>query len=169
MTAADPGGRAFVYGDNIDTDALAPGHAMKLGPAALARHCLESVDPGFAAAVRDRDILVAGRNFGMGSSREQAAQALKQLGIAAVLAASFARIFYRNAINIGLPALVLPAGHGIRTGDRLAVDPLAGLVVNLSQDRRHEVAPLPPHLLAMIRDGGLIPHLRRRLAVGGRP
>jgi 3-isopropylmalate/(R)-2-methylmalate dehydratase small subunit len=156
-------GRAFVFGDDIDTDVLAPGHLMKLAPEVLARHCLEAVDPGFAAAVRPGDVLVAGRNFGLGSSREQAAVSLKLLGITAVLALSFARIFYRNAINLGLPAIVLAEARDIRAGDELRIDALHGVVENVSTGMRYAVAPLPAHLMAMIDDGGLIPHLRARL------
>jgi 3-isopropylmalate/(R)-2-methylmalate dehydratase small subunit len=100
------GGRAWVLGDDIDTDQLAPGPYMKSPIAELARHCLEAADPRFAAEVRPGDVVVAGRNFGIGSSREQAAKALLTLGVAAVVARSFGGIFRRNAINLGLPALV---------------------------------------------------------------
>jgi len=157
-------GRAFVFGDDIDTDLLAPVHAMKLAPADLAAHCLEAIDPGFAAKVRPGDVLVAGRNFGLGSSREQAAVSLKLLGISAVLAVSFARIFYRNAINLGLPALVLPEGAAIEPGARLRVDPEAGTIEDLDRNRVYAVAAMPTHVMAMIRDGGLIPHLKQRFA-----
>jgi len=98
------GGRAWVFGDNVDTDVLAPGQYMKLGIEEIARHCLESVDPAFAGSVQAGDVVVGRRNFGTGSSREQAPQALKQLGVAALVAESFAGLFYRNAINLGLPA-----------------------------------------------------------------
>jgi 3-isopropylmalate/(R)-2-methylmalate dehydratase small subunit len=165
MSASKPG-RAFVFGDGVDTDVLAPGHLMKLPADELARHCLEAVDPDFATEVRPGDLVVAGANFGLGSSREQAAISLKLLGVQAVLATSFARIFFRNAINIGLPAIVLPQAGEIRAGDQIAVDAEAGLVVNLTQDRRYAVAPIPPHLMAMIRDGGLMPHLKKRLSAG---
>jgi len=157
------GGRAFVFGDDVDTDALAPGYAMKLAPADLAAHCLESLDPGFASHVRSGDVVVAGRNFGLGSSREQAAVSLKLLGIGAVLALSFARIFYRNAINLGLPALVLPQAREVRAGDLLVVDAIAGTVDNRTQGLSYPIRPMPPHLMAMIQEGGLIPHLKRRL------
>jgi 3-isopropylmalate/(R)-2-methylmalate dehydratase small subunit len=157
-------GRAFVFGDNIDTDILAPGYAMKLDPETLASHCLEALDPGFATSVRPGDVLVAGTNFGLGSSREQAAVSLKLLGISAVLARSFARIFYRNAINLGLPALVLPVSADIRSGDLLTVDAAEGKVVNVTRHVNYSTAPMPPHLIAMIESGGLIPHLRRRFA-----
>jgi 3-isopropylmalate/(R)-2-methylmalate dehydratase small subunit len=156
-------GRAFVFGDNIDTDVLAPGSLMKLAPEALAKHCLEAVAPTFAATVRPGDLVVAGANFGMGSSREQAAVSLKLLGVRAVLATSFARIFWRNAINLGLPALVFPDALSVLDGDRLNVDAAAGRVENLTQGRTHTIQALPPHLMEMIAAGGLIPHLKRRL------
>ena len=161
--SAPPPGRAFVFGDGIDTDVLAPGHLMKLSPEALATHCLAAVDPAFAATVRPGDVVVAGANFGLGSSREQAAISLKLLGVQAILAKSFARIFFRNAINIGLPAIVFPQADEVAPGDLLSIDAEAGEIVNLTQDRRYAVSPIPPHLMAMIRDGGLMPHLKRRL------
>jgi 3-isopropylmalate/(R)-2-methylmalate dehydratase small subunit len=156
-------GRAFVFGDDIDTDVLAPGSLMKLAPDALATHCLEAVDPAFAGAVRPGDVLVAGNNFGLGSSREQAAVSLKLLGISAILALSFARIFYRNAINLGLPAFVLAEAREIRAGDEIVVDAVHGIVENVTTSSRYDITPMPAHLMEMIADGGLIPHLRRRL------
>ena len=146
-------GRAFVFGDAVNTDLLAPGHLMKLPPEELAKHCLEALDPDFASAVKPGDVLVAGRNFGLGSSREQAAGSLKVLGLSAVLAVSFARIFYRNAINMGLPAIVFPEAGEVCAGDELQIDPEAGTVVNLTQDRRYRVAAIPPNLMAMIAAG----------------
>lgn len=162
MTGTPKYGRAFVFGDNIDTDVLAPGSLMKLSPEALATHCLEAIDPSFADAVRPGDVLVAGANFGLGSSREQAAVSLKILGIKAVLATSFARIFWRNAINLGLPALVFPQAREIASGDQLALDTASGRIENLTRNRVYETQPLPDHLLRMIADGGLIAHLQRR-------
>jgi 3-isopropylmalate/(R)-2-methylmalate dehydratase small subunit len=157
-------GRAFVFGDNIDTDLLAPGHAMKLEPLAMARYCLEAVDPTFAATVRPGDVVVAGRNFGMGSSREQAAISLKLLGVSAVFAKSFARIFFRNAINAGLPVLALAQADEIAAGDTLTFDLGAGQVRDLTTGRDYAFPSLPPHLLALIEDGGLVPHLMRRFS-----
>ena len=157
-------GRAFVFGDRIDTDTLAPGRVMKRPLAELAAACLEAVDPTFAVTVRPGDIVVAGNAFGIGSSREQAAEALKFLGVGAVLASSFARIFFRNALNVGLPAIVFPQAHEITAGDLLEVDVARGRVVNATSGRTYEVAPLPARLLAMIEDGGLVPHLKRRFA-----
>jgi 3-isopropylmalate/(R)-2-methylmalate dehydratase small subunit len=157
-------GRAWVFGDDIDTDALAPGRYMKAGIEELARHCLESIDPGFAGAVRSGDVLVAGRNLGAGSSREQAPEALRHLGIAALVAPSFAGLFYRNALNLGLPALVCADAGRIRAGDRLRVDTQSGKIENLSTGETLACEPIPPHLMQMVRDGGLVPHLEKRLA-----
>jgi len=156
--------RAFVFGDDIDTDVLAPGHLMKLAPEALAKHCLEAVDPSFATTVRPGDVVVAGRNFGLGSSREQAAVSLKLLGVSAVLALSFARIFYRNAINLGLPVFVLSEAREIDAGDELTIDAARGVVENLTTASRYAIAPMPTHLMQMLADGGLIAHLRQRFA-----
>lgn len=157
-------GRAFVFGDNVDTDLLAPGAYMKSSAEELARHCLEALDPDFAGQVRQGDVLVAGANFGMGSSREQAAVSLKLLGVSAVLAKSFARIFFRNAINLGVPAVVFEQASEISPGDQLEIRLEAGVVDNLTTGKTYEIEPLPSHIMAMIRDGGLLPHLKRRLA-----
>ena len=162
-----PVGRAFVYGDRIDTDLLAPGYAMKKGPEALARHTLEAVDPDFAASVQSGDMVVGGADFGIGSSREQAAISLKTLGVSAVLAKSFARIFYRNCLNIGLPALVFDPAGKISAGDQLSLDLAAGRLTNLTTDKAYDVPPMPAHLLEMIKAGGLMAHLKTQLAADG--
>ena len=165
MTGMDAatGGRAWRFGDNVDTDALAPGRYMKGPIEELARHCLETLDPEFAKDVRPGDIVVGGRNFGMGSSREQAVQALRHLGVGVVLARSFAGIFYRNALNLGLMALVCPETERIANADRLLVDPERGRIENLTSADRICCEPLPTHLAHMVRDGGLVPYLERRL------
>ena len=157
-------GRAFVFGDGIDTDVLAPGVYMKLPIEQLAQHCLESVDPDFVAKVRPGDVVVAGVNFGVGSSREQAAEALKHLGVACVIAKSFGAIFYRNALNFGLPVLVCADADRIAAGDRLAIDAGAGRILNETQGLELTAQPLPGFLLQMIADGGLVPHLEKRFA-----
>lgn len=159
-------GRAWVFGDDIDTDVLAPGHAMRLPIEELAKHCLVAVAPQFAANVERGDIIVAGSGFGIGSSREQAVQALLHLGVAAVLARSIARIFYRNALNLGLPVLVFPEADRIRDGDRLRVDAARGLVSDMTSGVDFRCEPIPGFLLDMLRDGGLIPHLHRKLHGG---
>jgi 3-isopropylmalate/(R)-2-methylmalate dehydratase small subunit len=161
-------GHAFVFGDDVDTDMLAPGAYMKFGIAEIARHCLETVDPGFAVAVRPGDFVVGGGNFGMGSSREQAPQALCHLGVAAVIAKSFAGLFFRNAVNLGLAPLVCADAGRISAGDALVVDALAGRIENLTKRETLACEPLPAHLLEMLRDGGLLPHLEKKLKASRR-
>jgi 3-isopropylmalate/(R)-2-methylmalate dehydratase small subunit len=157
-------GRAWVFGDGVDTDQMAPGAYMKGSLAVLATHCLEDIRPEFAAGVRPGDVVVAGRNFGLGSSREQAAEALKHLGIAAVVARSYGGIFRRNALNLGLPVLISDAVEGVADGAEVEVDPRAGLIRNRGTGRSFACEPLPDFLLAMLSDGGLMPHLEKRLA-----
>jgi 3-isopropylmalate/(R)-2-methylmalate dehydratase small subunit len=157
-------GRAFVFGDGINTDVLAPGVYMKAPIEELARHCLEAVDPKFASAVRPGDVVVGGRSFGAGSSREQAAQALKHLGVTAVLAKSFGGIFYRNALNLGLVVLVCAEVDRIADGDDVSVDPRTGVITNHTRDEFYAAEPLPEFLVEMIDAGGLVPHLEAKLA-----
>lgn len=157
-------GRAFVFGDDINTDVMAPGLYFKAPMEEMARHCLEAVDPGFAGQVRPGDIVVAGRNFGVGSAREQAAMALTHLGVGAVLAVSFGRIFYRNALNFGLPALVFPQAGLIHPGELLAVDPVSGRIERQATGDGWVVQGLPAHLMEMVGAGGLMPWLKLRLA-----
>jgi 3-isopropylmalate/(R)-2-methylmalate dehydratase small subunit len=157
-------GRAWVFGDNVDTDALAPGAYVKYGIEEIARHCLESIDPAFAANVRPGDVLVGGRNFGAGSSREQAAEALRHLGVATVVAPSFAGIFYRNALNLGLLALVCPSAGRIPAGARVMIDREVAQLVDVDTGTVHRCEPIPAHLRALVEAGGLVPWLERRLA-----
>ena len=154
--------RVYLLGDNIDTDQLAPGQYMRGGIEAVAAHCLESIRPDFAESVRPGDVIVAGRNFGAGSSREQAAEALKHLGLAAVIAQSFAGIFYRNAINLGLPVLIAPEIGEIADGDKCSLD-LASARVSVG-GRGVELEPIPENLQVLLADGGLVPHLKKRFA-----
>ena len=164
MSATAPYGRAFVYGDGINTDALAPGIYMTQPITTLAQHCLESVDPDFVRTVKPGDVVVGGAGFGIGSSREQAAEALKYHGVAAVLARSYGGIFYRNALNFGLPVLVCNDVDRIGMGDLVHVDAATGTVHNKTRRITLAATPLPPFLLAMIADGGLVPHLEKRFA-----
>lgn len=157
-------GRVFLFGDDIDTDQLAPGQYMRGGIEELAAHCLEGVRPDFAAHVKPGDVVVAGRNFGMGSSREQAAEALRHLGVAGVVARSFAGIFYRNAINLGLPVLTAPDLAGITDGETAVLDVDAGVMHLPGQKRAVKLDPLPDNLKALLADGGLVPHLKKRFA-----
>ena len=154
--------KVWAYGDEVDTDVLAPGLYMKSSLEEMARHCLETVDPDFVPNVRKGDVICAGRNFGMGSSREQAAQSLVFHGVAAVLAPSFGGIFYRNAINHGLMALVCPDAPKIAAGHSISVDAVAGTVRDLDAGTEYACDPMPAHLLAMLADGGLVPHLEKR-------
>lgn len=165
MTAANNTGRVWKFGDNIDTDVLAPGLYMKSPLAELAKHCLEAVEPRFAKEVKPGDIVVGGRNFGMGSSREQAVMALRELGVGAVVAPSFAGIFYRNALNLGLLALVCPEAGKIRADSVLAVDAARAELRDIETGKTYACEPLPAHLLQMIADGGLLPHLEKKLKV----
>lgn len=155
--------RAWVFGDDISTDAIAPGRYMKSDLAEMAQHCLETVDPGFAKGVRFGDVLVAGRNFGAGSSREQAPAALKHLGIAALMAESFAGLFYRNSLNLGLPALVCPEARQIHNGDELKISYEESAIYDLSTRSKFAFEPIPAHLWEMVLDGGLLAHLEKRL------
>ncbi len=155
-------GRVWVVGDDVDTDQLAPGQWMKFDIPVIAQHCLESALPGFAGAVRPGDVLVAGRNFGCGSSREQAAGVLRALGVAAVLAPSFAGLFHRNALNLGLAALVCPDAAVVAASGWARLD-LAAAVVHCEAGTVG-FEPLPPFLREMLAAGGLLPQLKARLA-----
>ena len=155
--------RAWVLGDNVDTDAITPGRYMKFGIAEIAPHCLEGVLPEFARSVKPGDVVVGGRNFGAGSSREQAPAALKHLGVAALVAESFAGLFYRNSLNLGLPAVVCAEARRIRDGDMLRVSFEKGEIANLTTGETLPCEPIPAHLMEMVRDGGLLAHLEKRL------
>jgi len=158
-------GKAIKFGENIDTDVILPGKYLVLtDPKELAKHAMESLDPAFPEKAKKGVILVGGKNFGCGSSREQAPLALKYAGVQCVLAESFARIFFRNAINIGLPAIEHKGiSAAVDNGDELAVDFEAGEVQNLSKGKSIQVAKLPPFIVEILTDGGLIENLRRRL------
>jgi len=153
-----------VFGDNIDTDAMAPGAYVKFDIDTIAQHCLESLDSGFAGGVRPGDVVIAGRNFGIGSSREQAPQALQHLGVAAVVAQSFAGIFYRNALNLGLLLLTCPHTNRIAPGTSVVVHADTARLIETVSGIVHACDPIPAYLLAMVRAGGLIPLLEQRLA-----
>jgi len=158
-------GKAIKFGDNVDTDVILPGRYMILvDPYELAKHALEGLDPAFPEKAKDGVVVVGGKNFGCGSSREQAPLALKYAGVKCVLAESFARIFFRNAINIGLPAIECKGiSDAVETGDELAVDFEAGKVENVSNGKKFQVERLPPFILEILTDGGLIENLRRRM------
>ena len=157
-------GRAFVYGANIDTDQIYPGGYLDLTDAErVAEHAMERVDPDFVKEVKPGDIIVAAANFGCGSSREHAAVALKASGIAVVLAESFARIFYRNAINLGLPLLVCRGIAALVTrGDMLSVDLAAGKVVNQTTGASSMAQPLSEYVMTILESGGIKPMIRKQ-------
>ncbi|MFO8059928.1 MAG: 3-isopropylmalate dehydratase small subunit [Bacillota bacterium] len=155
-------GCAHTFGDEISTDHIAPGryYHLRSDLPELAKHVLEDADPGFVSRVREGDFVVAGRNFGLGSSREHAAAVLKLCGVGAVLAQSAARIFTRNAINIGLPVVICDTSR-VSAGDLLRVDLARGLVTDVTRDVTTEMVPLPPVMLRILGDGGLVNHVRR--------
>lgn len=155
-------GTAHVFGDNINTDIIAPAQYMDLTVEEAAKYAMSSVDPEFASRMQPGDAIVAGENFGSGSSREVAPLALKYLGVGAIVAKSFARIFYRNAINLGLPVVECADAGKIRPGDTVTVDFTKGLVTNETRNETYSCSSLPPHILELVQAGGLIAHLRQR-------
>ncbi len=159
-------GRVHRYGANVDTDAIVPARHLNLSePADLAGHCMEDIDADFVSRVQPGDIIVAETNFGSGSSREHAPLAIKASGISAVVAKSFARIFYRNAMNIGLPIVECPeAVDGARAGDIMEIDLDSGQITNVTRRETYKAKPFPPFMLELIASGGLIDHTKKRLA-----
>ena len=158
-------GRTWRFGDNIDTDAIIPARYLNTSdPVELARHVMEDVDSEFPNKVRVGDIIVAGRNFGCGSSREHAPIAIKSAGIQAVVAKSFARIFYRNAFNIGLPIFESgEASEDINEGDEIEIDADRGIIKNLSNGEEYHSRPIPPFMQELISAGGLIEWTRKKV------
>ncbi len=162
-------GLGHVYGDNVDTDVIIPARYLTVSePGELAKFCLEDLDPGFVGRVKAGDLIVAGKNFGSGSSREHAPLAIKGSGVSCVVAASFARIFFRNAINVGLPIVECPGvADGAETGDTFRVDLESGEVENVTRGTRLEATPLPEFMQDILRSGGLMPWVKRQLGEGG--
>jgi 3-isopropylmalate/(R)-2-methylmalate dehydratase small subunit len=160
-------GKTWVYGDNVDTDVIIPARYLSTSePSLLAPHCMEDIDASFAPSVRPGDVIVAGANFGCGSSREHAPIAIKASGVSCVIAASYARIFYRNAINIGLPILECPEASepgAVKSGDELAVDLAAGRIENRTNGKSWNASPAPEFLRSLFSAGGLVPYVRERL------
>ena len=156
-------GKAIKYGDNVNTDVIIPSKFLVLtDPYALAAHAMEGLDPDFPRKIQERKIVVAGKNFGCGSSREQAPIALKYAGVTCIVADSFARIFYRNSINIGLPVLECDGISGnTQDGDELRVNLKQGLIEDASQGRSFKATPLPPFLMAIL-EKGLVDYIRSR-------
>jgi 3-isopropylmalate/(R)-2-methylmalate dehydratase small subunit len=156
-------GKVFRYGDNVDTDVIIPARYLNTSVASeLAAHCMEDIDADFIKNVTPGDIIVANKNFGCGSSREHAPLAIKTAGISCVIAASFARIFYRNSINIGLAILECPeAVQGIKSGDEVMVEFSTGTIKNLTTGQSWSAEPFPPFIQEMIAADGLINYLRK--------
>lgn len=159
-------GTVFKYGDNINTDAIIPARYLnQIDPKVLAKHCLEDIDPTFTQRVKQGDIIVAQRNFGCGSSREHAPRAIKASGISCVVASSFGRIFYRNAINIGLSILECEdAAKNIVQGDEVEVDFRSGKIRNLTRNQEYKSQPFPEFILEVMNAGGLINYVKKSLA-----
>ncbi len=157
-------GRVWRFGDNIDTDVIIPAcYLNTCDPKELAKHCMEPASPGFSKKVQPGDVIVAGRNFGCGSSREHAPIAIKAAGISCVIAESFARIFYRNAFNTGLLILEAPeAAREIQEGDEVEIDPEEGVIKDLTTGKVYRCQPIPPFMQELLKDGGLIPHIKKR-------
>jgi 3-isopropylmalate/(R)-2-methylmalate dehydratase small subunit len=158
-------GTVFKYGDNIDTDAIIPARYLNTSDSKeLAKHCMEDIDPAFVEKVKQGDIIVANKNFGCGSSREHAPIAIKASGVSCVIAGTFARIFYRNAINIGLPILECEeAAKNIEQGDELEVDFRAGIIHNLTENQTYKVQAFPEFMQEIIKADGLINYIKKNM------
>jgi 3-isopropylmalate/(R)-2-methylmalate dehydratase small subunit len=159
-------GRAHKYGKNVDTDVIIPGkYCNIIDPVELGKHALEGIDPEFTSRMQPGDVIVAENNFGCGSSREVAPIAIKGSGASSVIAKSFARIFYRNALNIGLPIFESEdAVESIDNGDEIEVEPATGIIYNHTKNERYHAAEFPPFMRSLIDAGGLVPYVEKRLA-----
>jgi 3-isopropylmalate/(R)-2-methylmalate dehydratase small subunit len=157
-------GKIWKFGNDIDTDVIIPARYLNTSdPQELARHCMEDADPDFTRKIKPGDIIVAGKNFGCGSSREHAPIAIQGARIGLVIAESFARIFYRNAFNIGLPILEsAQAAEGIREGDEVEVDIETGVIIDHTTEKRYQAIPIPPFMRELLSAGGLVPYVRRQ-------
>jgi len=160
-------GKTWKFGADIDTDAIIPARYLNTSdPAELAKHCMEDADPEFASKMSQGDVIVADKNFGCGSSREHAPIAIKAAGVSCVIAKSYARIFYRNSFNMGLPIFEsAEASDGIDEGDEVEVDADAGVIRNLTKGAEYKTTAIPPFMRELIADGGLIAHISKKQAV----
>jgi len=160
-------GKAIKYGNNVDTDVIIPARYLNTSDAKeLAAHCMEDLDKGFVGKVKDGDIMVAGKNFGCGSSREHAPLAIKTVGISCIIAETFARIFYRNSINIGLPILeCVEAAQDIEDGNDVSVDVATGIITNITKGKTYKAAPFPAFMQEIISAEGLVNYLKERTEV----
>jgi 3-isopropylmalate/(R)-2-methylmalate dehydratase small subunit len=157
-------GKVWKFGDNIDTDVIIPApYLVTTDSAELGKHCMEGVDPTFSETASPGDIIVGGKNFGCGSSREHAPMSIKGAGIACVVAESFARIFFRNAFNMGLPIFeAAGVSEGIQQGDRITIDQDTGVIINITRDSRFDASSIPPFMQDLIEAGGLMAHVMKR-------
>ena len=158
-------GKVFKYGDNVDTDVIIPARYLNApSPEELAKHCMEDIDASFATTVKPGDIMVGGANFGCGSSREHAPISIRACGVRCVIAASFARIFYRNSINIGFPILECPeAAAAINNGDTVSVDFATGKIIDETTGETFQAVALPPFIEKIVEHNGLLPYLKARM------
>jgi len=163
-------GKTWKFGNDVDTDVIIPARYLNTSdPRELAAHCMEDADPQFPQKVKAGDIIVAGKNFGCGSSREHAPIAIKEAGVSCVIAKTFARIFYRNAFNIGLPIFESPeAAEAIAEGDQVAVDVEAGIIRNITRNEEYRATQVPPFMQRIIAAGGLINYVSERMKGNGR-
>ena len=163
-------GKTWKFGHDVDTDAIIPARYLNTSdPRELAAHCMEDADPDFPKKVRAGDIIVAGKNFGCGSSREHAPISIKEAGVSCVIAKTFARIFYRNAFNIGLPIFESPeASEGISQGDEVVVDVEAGVIRNITKNQEYRATQVPPFMQQIIAAGGLINYVAERMKADGK-
>ena len=158
-------GKVWKFGDDVDTDAVIPGRFLTINdPVELAKHAFEGVRPEFRLEVKQGDVIVAGSNFGCGSSREHAPMALKGAGVKVVIAKSFARIFFRNSINIGVPLLECADTDRIAEGDELVIDLEKGIIINKTKKETYKSTPIPEFLMEIVRSGGLIEYVRKEVA-----
>lgn len=155
-------GQAYTFGDNVNTDIISPPQYMELPPKEGAKYAMSAIDPDFASNVKPGDLIVAGNNFGSGSSRETAPLALYYLQIGAIVAKSFARIFYRNAINLGLPVVECADTDKITQGDVIEIDFILGTIRNETRNETYTCSTLPSHILELVQAGGLIGHLKKQ-------
>lgn len=158
-------GNVWKFGDDIDTDVIIPARYLNTSdPIELAKHCMDDADPSFAQNVRAGDIIVGGKNFGCGSSREHAPISIKAAGVSCVIAASFARIFFRNAFNTGLPIFEsVEASQKIENGDQVGIDAQAGVITNITKNETYTAQPIPPFMQQLLASGGLMNYVKTKL------
>lgn len=156
-------GNVHKYGDNINTDIISPPQYMELSIADAAAYAMSAVDPSFAKKVKPGDIMVAGANFGSGSSRETSPLTLRYLGVSAIVAKFFARIFYRNAINLGIPVIECTETDKISDEDEIEIDLPSGTIRNLTKSESYQCSKIPSHIMELVSDGGLVPYLKKRV------